>query len=136
MKVVISRKYNKNETQGSLFVLLGYELLFSCKTLELPDLGNQHNISCIPSGCYQVAKYDWVNHGLVFWVQNVPERDGILIHAGNYAAGAKVDTKGCILVGSGFEDINGDGNIDVIETRKTLDRLISILPDEFQLIII
>jgi hypothetical protein len=136
MKVVISRKYSKLETQGSLFVLLGYELLFSCKTLELPDLGNQVNCSCIPAGCYQVIKYDWVNHGLVFWVQNVPGRTDILIHAGNYAAGVKIDTKGCILVGSGFEDINGDGSIDIIETRKTLDRLISILPDEFQLIII
>jgi hypothetical protein len=132
MKVVISRKYGQNETQGSLFVLFGYELMFSCKTIELPDLGNQHDISCIPAGCYSVVKYDSPNKGKIFLFENVPGRDGIEIHAGNY----KRDTLGCILVGSFFEDIDGDGNIDICDSRKTLDKLMSILPSEFNTIII
>jgi hypothetical protein len=135
-KCVISRTYGKNETQGSLFVLFGYELLFSCKTLELPDLGNQHNVSCIPIGCYTVEKYNDPNKGMCFLLENVPGRTEIEIHAGTFAAGEKVNTRGCILVGSYFEDINGDGNLDICESRKTLDRLLQILPDEFKLIII
>lgn len=136
MNVVISRKYGKTETLGSLFVLFGYELLFSCKTIELPDNGNQHNVSCIPAGNYNVVKFNSPNKGKVFFLENVPGRDAIEIHAGNYVSGNHIDSKGCILVGSAFDDINEDGFIDIIESRKTLNRLMMILPDEFSLIII
>lgn len=132
MNVVLSRKYQDNETLGGFFVLNGYELLFSNKSLELPWLDNQHDISCIPAGTYPVIKYDSPNKGMVFLLQNVPNRDSIEIHSGNY----KKDTLGCILVGTGFEDINGDGNLDIIESRKTLDRLLGILPSNFNITII
>ena len=56
MKAIISRTYGKFETRGSLFVLDGHELLYRCKTLELPDLGNQRNVSCIPEGIYDGCK--------------------------------------------------------------------------------
>jgi hypothetical protein len=132
MNVVLSRKYQEYETLGSMFVLMDYNLLFSCKSLELPWLDNERQKSCIPAGTYEVEKYDSPNKGLVFLVKNVPGRDSIEIHSGNY----KRDTLGCILVGSGFEDINNDGNLDIIESRKTLDRLLGILNDNFKLIII
>mgnify|MGYP001378564073 CR=1 FL=1 len=136
MNIVISRKYNTDETLGSLFVLLGYDLLFSCKTIELPYKGNQHNISCIPTGTYHTIKYNSPNKGWVFLLENVPGRSAIEIHAGNYATGKKIDTQGCILVGTGFEDIDGNGTMDIIESKKTLSRLMGILPQEFNLTII
>jgi hypothetical protein len=132
IKVVINRKYLPNETLGAMFVLMDYELLFSCRTLELPWLDNQHKISCVPARVYDVIKYDSPNKGIVFLLQNVPDRDSIEIHSGNFTK----DTLGCILVGSGFEDIDGNGTMDVIESRKTLDKLMSILPDEFKLYIL
>ena len=132
MKLIISRTYNPNETPGSMFILFGYDLLYSCKTIELPWNGNIPNVSCIPAGTYDTIKYDSPNKGMVFLLQNVPGRDSIEIHSGNFTK----DTHGCILVGSFFEDINGDGNMDLCESRKTLDKLMSILPSNFNTIII
>jgi hypothetical protein len=66
----------------------------------------------------------------------VPNRSDILFHSGNYAAGKRVDTEGCILPGSCFVDINEDGNLDVIESKKTMAELYAILSDNFKLYII
>jgi len=136
MKVIINRTYNKTETRGFLIVMNDDQIVFSCKTIELPDLGNQKNFSCIPAGNYGVSKYISPSKGECFHVLNVPGRDSILIHKGNYAAGKHVDTLGCILPGSRFEDINADGNIDVVESAATMKRLLEILPDNFKLHII
>lgn len=54
MKVVISRTYEKDSTKGSLYIFDGEKLIYRCKTLELPSNGNQHNVSCIPEGEYEV----------------------------------------------------------------------------------
>ena len=66
-----------------------------CKTLELPWLNNQHGISCIPAAPYTVELTDHPIHGWVFQVMNVPDRDDILLHIGNFPK----DTHGCILLG-------------------------------------
>lgn len=136
MKVVISRKYGTLQTTGVLYVFDGDKSVFSCNTLELPDLGNQNNISCIPEGTYDTVKTVSPSKGKCFHVQKVPGRSYILIHVGNYATGSQVDTEGCILVGSKFTDINGDGNTDVVESKKTMDKLLSILPHSFKLTIL
>ena len=136
MKVIISREYGTLETTGCFYVFNGNESIFNCKTIELPDKGNQHNISCIPAGEYKVVKTISPSKGECFHVLDVPGRSHILIHIGNYATGSKVDTQGCILVGSRFADINNDGNIDVVESTITLRKLLKILPDKFILHII
>ena len=59
-----------------------------------------------------------------------------LIHVGNFAAGVKVDLKGCISPGLHFKDINNDTFIDITDSRKAMDILLTLLPDTFQLIII
>ena len=135
MKVIISRTYNLTETIGTLFVMNGEKELFKCKTLELPYLDNQKNISCIPEGEYDCLRITSPNKGHCFSIQNVPGRDSILIHKGNFVKGDKIDSKGCILVGSGFFDINKNGFIDIIESTLTLNKLLSLLT-EFKLYII
>jgi hypothetical protein len=62
----------------------------------------------------------------------VLDRDYILIHHGNFY----YNTRGCLLPGDGVVDINNDGNLDVVNSRATMDKMNEILPDEFQLIII
>ena len=70
-----------------------------CDTLELPYLDNQRRISCIPEGEYPVrirlpresATRDYMH----LLVKDVPNRDYILFHIGNFPK----NTKGCILVG-------------------------------------
>jgi hypothetical protein len=136
MKATLVRKYNELETQGALYVYEGIDYIFCCKTLELPYKGNQHNISCIPEGAYDVVKITSTKEGNCFQILNVPGREGILIHKGNYATGSQVDTEGCILVGMSFADINTDGQLDVKDSTIALNKLLNILPDSFRLHII
>jgi hypothetical protein len=135
MKTVISRKYRPNETTGKLIVFDQDIKVMELCTLELPDLGNQRFHSCIPEGIYQIEKVT-NSHGNCFSVKDVPGRDGVLIHIGNYASGKKVDTEGCILPGLSFVDLNMDGNLDVSESTVAMFKLYHILPDVSTLIII
>jgi hypothetical protein len=136
MKVIISRTYLDNVTLGGLFIIEGDKRLFECKTIELPWRQNGRNTSCIPEGTYNVTRYDSETKGVCFHILDVPGRDAILIHKGNYAYGPHTDTKGCILVGKAFSDINNDGQYDVINSTETLNKLLKILPGSFKLIIL
>jgi len=89
-----------------------------CVTLELPDLQNKRNISCIPTGFYDVNRYSSSVHGMCLFIRHVPDRSSILIHSGNTLA----DTRGCILVGQGFE------NDAIINSRKALSNLLTLIP--------
>ena len=136
MNIVLSRKYGDKETTSTLYIFDSDQILFTCDALELPNLGNKQDVSCIPEGVYEVHKVTVPKLGNCFELQNVPNRTGILIHAGNYAAGNKVDTRGCILVGNALMDINGDGISDIINSIVTLTKLTSILPDNFNIYIL
>jgi hypothetical protein len=137
-KFAISRTYEELETLGGATIYKGANKIFEFKTIELPLFTvplkpNNPHTNCIPEGTYKVTKIFSPTKGNCFMVHDVPGRTAILIHKGNYATGKKVDTEGCILVGSRFEDINNDGNIDVVESTITLTKLLEILPKEFKL---
>ena len=100
-------------------------------TLELPWKNNAPRVSCIPAGRYEVVKRNSPKYGDHFHVLNVPNRSYILIHHGNYNR----DTLGCILVGIGVKDINGDGELDVVNSRAAMKELNAALPDSFVLLI-
>lgn len=74
-------------------------LVWQCKTLELPWLNNEPQISCIPAGTYSCYRVKSPKFGETFVVTRVTGRAGILFHAGNSAK----DTQGCILLGVGVE---------------------------------
>jgi hypothetical protein len=134
-KLVLSRKYTDKETQGTMIVFDDDQEVYRCKCLELPWINNQHNISCIPEGSYQVEKYSDELHRDCFWIKNVLGRDGILIHIGNYATGIKIDTEGCLLPGIDFIDIDGNGILDIVRPDVAMKSLNYFLPDSFKLII-
>ena len=83
---------------------------FECYTAELPSRGNIDNLSRIPAGKYEVrwsqspsrknpdGSPEWT-----FRLQEVPGREGILIHSGNFCGdktkGYAADVEGCILLG-------------------------------------
>lgn len=115
--VTIDRtKYNSKQVTGYL-VAKNAGAVFTCKTLELPDLENAPNISCIPKGVYEVSytlsprlmKY-------TYEIKGVPNRSGIRFHSANYFS----DLKGCIALGNGLVDINKDGELDTINSRATI----------------
>ena len=105
---------------------------FKCCTLELPWRNNKRNYSCIPDGIYDCkyvlsGKFGWCYH-----IQNVPNRNGILIHSGNLAGdrtkGFRTDSYGCILPGK----YNGllYNQQAVLVSRTTLRRFISHMNNE------
>lgn len=77
-------------------------------TLELPWLDNRHDVSCIPEGTYNGQRFynkqtfNGEVRPIVFEVQNVPNRAGILIHEGNTVK----DTHGCILIGRDYTEMD------------------------------
>jgi len=101
-------------------------------TLELPDKGNQQNVSRIPQGIYQCKKrWSW-KHKKHIQILDVPNRTWILIHTGNFYT----DIRGCILIGDKLSDINNDGYQDVLNSKNTLKKILNLLPDRFELEII
>ena len=112
--LIIRDTFTKKSTIGKLFIN-GESF---CDTLENPYINNERNISCIPEGQYNVrlrlARESATRDYLHLLVQDVPDRDWILFHRGNYPS----QTKGCILVGNGRKQ-------DVVEnSRLAMDLVI------------
>lgn len=134
MKYAVLNRLKDNDHSQTLGHMVLYEdenVLFDCKTLELPDRGNQRNISRIPGGFYRVIERYSPKHLDHYHLQAVDGRSWILIHAGNF----KDQIEGCILVGDGYADIDGDGHLDVTNSRMTLNKIINKAGREFYLMI-
>lgn len=81
-----------------------------CQTLELPwvdtnqDGVSDRNVSRIPAGHYTVTRRYSPSHGYdVFWIDGVPGRGAIEIHAGNTVK----DIKGCVALGTERGTLDG-----------------------------
>jgi len=114
------------------------EELFKCRTLELPELNNAPNVSCIPEGYYNVVPRQSPKYGNHLYITEVPNRSLILIHWGNYAGSVNPNTghsdiRGCVLVGEKFVDLDGDGLADIANSKNTFKKLIQIAPYGFVL---
>lgn len=117
-KVLLQRfQTTVKQTLGILFFIKGDGQLFVCKTLELPWLNNQRNISCIPPGIYTCEwNYSPKFQKETYEIRNVPDRTGIRIHSANFY----YSLLGCIALGDAHKDINADGQKDVIHSGDTL----------------
>ena len=120
------------QTRGIFLVVNDADLLFKCVTLELPDKDNERQVSRINAGLYWIKKRFSKKYGWHFLVLDVEERDMILIHTLNYYT----QTLGCIGTGEKFTDMNADGLLDITNSRITLDKILSLVPDCVQLEII
>ena len=128
---IIREKSSEKQTLGVFILYKDGKQIFSCKTLELPWLNNQQQISCIPTGTYNVVGRESPKYKKHFHVQDIVGRSWVLIHHGNYYS----DIKGCILVGAAHIDINKDGYRDVSASRVTLDKIVALAPEGFTLTI-
>lgn len=114
MVLVLTRTYFPEGTQG----VLEWNGTIVCYTIELPWLGNQKRISCIPEGEYILqnrfsSKFKW--H---LYLINVPGRDLILIHPAN---DAKKELLGCIAPVTKHTGIGkGSSSRKALEKLKTL----------------
>ena len=89
MVLVLNRIYFPDGTQG----ILEWNGTIVCYTIELPWLGNQRRISCIPEGEYILQKRFSPKFRWHFLLMDVLGRDLILIHPAN---DAKLELLGCI----------------------------------------
>lgn len=99
--ITVQRRIKNSKCVTGLFKVVSSDVEGIVKgyTLEPPDLGNRDRVSCIPAGEYKAyirdrktSKWDYD----VIQLEDVPDREAIQIHIGNYPK----DTLGCILVGS------------------------------------
>lgn len=94
--LIVRDQFTDKSTLGKLY-LNGN---FYGHTLELAWLDNKKNVSCIPKGVYDVIKGNPEESSSYKYqhllIENVPNRNFILFHIGNYPK----DTKGCILLGN------------------------------------
>jgi hypothetical protein len=137
ISLILARKYNPDETLGTYIVMDDNREVFRCCCIELPWLNNLHNKSCI-QGCaiYDIEKISTPKHPNSFLITDVPGREGIMIHIGNYATGLKIDTDGCQLPGMNFVDLDGNGTMDVAQSTIAMNALNHFLPDKCKLCII
>lgn len=137
MKAKLIRNPSDNKQTLGIFKLFdndGKEI-FKCHTLELLWDNNKIGKSCIPTDKYKVVPRDGRHSAKFkyphFHVLGTEPRSWILFHAGNYHS----QIEGCILVGSGLADINGDGYLDVTNSRNTLQKIVDLAPEGFELTI-
>lgn len=119
MNIQLIRQYHANGVNGTLFA--GQQKIVD--TIELPWRNNQRRISCIPEGTYKLRKRYTSRFGWHCWVENVPSRDAILIHAFNDAL---KESKGCIAP---VITIEGDGKGS--SSKPALKKLMDFLAPAF-----
>lgn len=95
MKLHLQRLTNAHDATHGVLFLDGVPRFV---TLELPWRDNKQNVSRIPAGIYKMEPFMSRRFGATWIVRDVPGREGILFHAGNFPE----DTEGCILLGSRF----------------------------------
>ena len=131
MKAMLIRtQYASDYTQGILLVFdAERNLRFQCCTLELPWRNNMRQVSCIPEGTYQVVRRSSPKFKDHYHLLQVPGREFILIHPGNYTS----QIMGCILPGREFKRLNADSIPDIVQSQATLTSLLKLMGDAFEL---
>lgn len=96
MKLTLERFHDSGSAVRGFFYIDGD---LKCFTIERPWLENAVGISCIREGTYIVKPKTWGKFGTpedpALWLQDVPGRTHILIHAANRAE----QLQGCIAPG-------------------------------------
>lgn len=118
----LTKDKNNRQKIGQLMLYDKSKRLFECYILEPFD--------SIKSGRYQLTKYLSPKFNSTVLLYDIKDKDGKLryfeIHYGNFLS----NTKGCQLTGETITDINKDGLYDVTNSKKTLEKLLSLVHDE------
>jgi hypothetical protein len=120
MELELIRTYFPNGINGEIL----HNNVRVCYSIELPWKDNQHRISCIPEGRYELTKRYNQRFGWHLLVNNVVNRNYILIHAYNDAL---KESKGCIAPVSICTG-EGKGN----NARLSLKKLLAIVYPELE----
>lgn len=101
-KVTLTRRKQDNDDQG-IFGDWVSDSGFKRVSVELPDRGNQDDISCVKKGKYICRWFNSPKHGWCFLLLNVEGREWVEIHSANLAGDVKkgyvAQLLGCIALG-------------------------------------
>jgi hypothetical protein len=96
---------------------------WQCYSGELPERSNRPGISCIPAGTYTALWQLSPTHGWCYHLQAVPNRSDIEIHSANWmgdeSMGYKRQLRGCIALGLGFGEL--DGQRAILSSRAAIN---------------
>lgn len=120
MLVLYRYRQTENLTQGILLL----DGKFVCDSLELPWRANTKFVSCIPEGLYRLSWNVTAHKWPCYEVEDVIDRDGILIHPANSVG----ELEGCIALGQKFGDQLSNSTI-------TLDKLHELIGHGMSLIV-
>lgn len=124
LKGILNTVQYNGQNVGKLIITEGSEVIFNCDTLELPYISNKRNISCIPQGEYTVKiTYSNSYNQEMYEVLGVPGRAGIRIHPANFVN----ELRGCIAIGKNYTDINKDGKVDLLNSKKTYEAFMEVM---------
>ena len=84
--------------EGTFGVIMQDNIPFAL-TGELPWLGNQSQVSCIPCGKYICKRVNSPKFGDTFEITGIPGRSNVLFHKLNIP---KKESKGCVGIGEEF----------------------------------
>ena len=128
IQVLIQRyKVTDNYSLGHCFVQENGKTEYIGASIERGWKDNANNISCVPKGVYPL-KYEWSDKFKrnLWELYDVPNRSECKFHVANYWR----QLNGCIALGKYHEDIDYDGDPDVADSSKTLDKLHKALQDK------
>lgn len=100
------------------------KVVFTSQSLERGWLNNKRNISCIPSGKYDL-KLEWSPRFQTnLWeIYNVPNRRECKFHSANFVR----QLNGCIALGSQRVFLDPDPLIDISNSRNTMKRFHKVM---------
>lgn len=123
MKITLTR--NESGPSG----IFGKLDILNIVSGELPWRGNESDVSCIPTGIYEVVWGISEKWGACYHVQGVLNRQNIEIHPANFCGdihlGYKSDLEGCICLGESIGMISGQ--YAIIDSRLALSRFENFL---------
>lgn len=119
LTVKIARDWqDDNQTLGKCTVYdSDNKPLFSSLSLERGWRENQKNISCVPTGVYDlVLEYSNRFKKELWEIKDVPNRSETKFHSANFW----YQLNGCIALGRSLSDLNNDGYNDITSSKSTI----------------
>lgn len=130
INIVKLHRYNQDIIQSlSICTIIDCDNnpLFTSIALERGWLGNRTDVSCIPSGTYEVV-LEWSDkfQTKLWEVKGVPNRTECKFHSANYWN----QLNGCISLGRRPRFLNSDRYLDVTGSKNTMKDFHRVLKNE------
>lgn len=117
----------RKQCLGAVLVMERARLLFNSHLLERGWLNNARNISCTTAGTYPL-KLEWspTFEQMLWEAYGIPNRSECKFHPANRAE----QLNGCYAPGEARFDMDGDGDLDVINSGLVFEEFMNAFGDD------